>query len=147
MLRSQSKEEPDMPKTSSYTPEIAHKICERMIEGEDLVTICSDPEMPSRRTVYRWMDEFPEFDAQCARAREGLADFEAARIAKIAESCTPESAPADRVKLAALQWLASKRAPKKWGDKIEVEAKVETTNAPSEALTAFLAALEAKRGG
>ena len=137
--------EPDMPKTSSYTVEIAQKICERMVEGEDLVTICSDPEMPSRRTVYRWMDEFPDFDAQCARAREGLADFEAARISEIANKCTPESAPADRVKLAALQWLASKRAPKRWGDRIEVDAKVETTTGPSEALTAFLAALEAKK--
>jgi hypothetical protein len=136
-----------MPTSSSYTPEIAAKICERMIEGEDIVTICKDPEMPSRRTVYRWMDEHPAFNTQCARAREGLADFEAARIAKIAQDCTPESAPADRVKLAALQWLASKRAPKKWGDRVEIDAKIETTGATSEALMAFLAAVEAQKGG
>ena len=137
--------EPDMPKTSSYTPEIANKICERMIEGEDLVTICADADMPSRRTVYRWMDEFPDFDTQCARAREGLADFEASRISEIAKDCTPESAPADRVKLAALQWLASKRAPKRWGDRVEIDAKIETIGAASEALMAFLAAVEAKK--
>jgi len=136
-----------MPTSSSYTPEIAAKICERMIEGEDIVTICKDPEMPSRRTVYRWMDEHPEFDTQCARAREGLADFEAHKIAEIATKCTPGSAPADRVKLSALQWLASKRAPKKWGDRVEIDAKVETTVATSDALLAFLGALETKKGG
>lgn len=118
-----------------------------MIEGEDIVTICKDAEMPSRATVYRWMDERPAFEAQCARAREGLADFEAARIAKIAQDCTPESAPADRVKLAALQWLASKRSPKRWGDKIEIDAKVETTTGPSEALMAFLAAASKAKNG
>jgi hypothetical protein len=134
--------EPDMPKTSSYTEEIANRICERMIEGEDIVTICKDEEMPSRRTVYRWMDEHPEFDTQCARAREGLADFEAHKIAEIATKCTPESAPADRVKLSALQWLASKRAPKKWGEKMEVDAKVELTTNPTDSLFAFLAAVE-----
>jgi len=96
-----------MPKTSSYTEEIANRICERMIEGEDIVTICKDEEMPSRRTVYRWMDEHPEFDTQCARARVGLADFEANHLALFATICTPESAPADRVKLSVLLWLAS----------------------------------------
>ena len=136
-----------MSKKSTYTDEIANRICERMIEGEDIVTICKDAEMPSRATVYRWMDEHPAFEAQCARAREGLADFEAARIAKIAQDCTPESAPADRVKLAALQWLASKRSPKRWGDKIEIDAKVETSHAPSDALMAFLAAASKAKNG
>jgi len=136
-----------MPKTSSYTEEIANRICERMIEGEDIVTICKDSTMPSRATVYRWMDEHSDFEARCARAREGLADFEANQIAEIATNCTPESAPADRVKLSALQWLASKRAPKKWGDRVEIDAKIETTGATSEALMAFLAAVEAQKGG
>jgi hypothetical protein len=93
------------------------------------------------------MDEHPAFNTQCARAREGLADFEANQIALIATKCTPESAPADRVKLSALQWLASKRAPKKWGDRVEIDAKIETTGATSEALVAFLAAVEAQKGG
>jgi hypothetical protein len=134
-------------KKSTYTDEIANRICERMIEGEDIVTICKDAEMPSRATVYRWMDERPAFEAQCARAREGLADFEASRIAQIADNCTPESAPADRVRLAALQWLASKRSPKRWGDKIEIDAKVETSHAPSDALMAFLAAASKAKNG
>jgi hypothetical protein len=63
-------------------------------------------------------------------------------IGRIAESCTESNAQSSRVKLAALQWLAAKRSPKRWGDKIEVDAKVEVTNAPTENLMAFLAMAE-----
>ena len=42
--------------------------------------------------------------------------------------------------------LAGMLAPKNWGDKLEIDAKVETTGT-GEALTAFLAALEAKARG
>jgi len=125
-----------------FSQDIADKICERMIEGEDLVEICKDPAMPSRATVYRWMAEHPAFETQCARAREGLADFEANKIAKLAESCTELNAHSTKVKLSALQWLAAKRAPKRWGDKIELDAKVEVNSGPSEALMSFIAMAE-----
>ena len=45
----------------------------------------------------------------------------------------------------ARKWYASRVAPKKWGDKIEIDAKVENIGATSEALMAFLAAVEAKK--
>jgi hypothetical protein len=37
-----------------------------------------------------------------------------------AMACTPETAQADRVKISASQWRASKLAPKVYGDKSEV---------------------------
>jgi carboxylesterase type B len=37
-----------------------------------------------------------------------------------AMACTPETAQADRVKISAFQWRASKLAPKVYGDKSEV---------------------------
>jgi hypothetical protein len=125
-----------------FSQEVADIICERMIEGEDLVTICKDEGMPSRATVYRWMAENPAFETQCARAREGLADHDAHQIAQIAENCTEGTAQSSRVKLAALQWLAAKRSPKRWGDKIELDAKVEVTSGPTENLMSFLALIE-----
>jgi hypothetical protein len=125
-----------------FSQDIADQICERMIEGEDLVTICKDEGMPSRATVYRWMGENPAFEAQCARAREGLADHDASMIAEIARTTTKATAEGDRVRLAALQWLAAKRSPKRWGDKIELDAKVEVSSAPTDNLMAFLAMAE-----
>lgn len=40
-------------------------------------------------------------------------------ILKTAEACTPETAAADRVKISAYQWRASKLAPKKYGEKVQ----------------------------
>jgi hypothetical protein len=125
-----------------FSQDIADQICERMIEGEDIVTICKDPAMPSRATVYRWMAENSAFEAQCARAREGLADFEAHKIAQLAETCNENNAHSTKVKLSALQWLAAKRSPKRWGDKVEIDAKVEVSSGPTENLMAFLAMAE-----
>lgn len=43
------------------------------------------------------------------------------KILEVADNCTPESAPADRVKLAAYQWRAAKLKPKVYGDKVQTE--------------------------
>lgn len=120
-----------------YTEEIADQILELMVEGHDMVRACHELDI-ARSTVYRWMDENPDFKARCARAREALADYDAFRIAEISVNATAESAQADRVKLAALQWLAAKRAPKVYGDKIEIDAQVEVSRGPSEHLLEFL---------
>lgn len=110
-----------MGRPSSFSEEIADTICERMIEGEDLVEICSDPAMPGRSTVYRWMDDFPEFGTRCARAREGLAEYAEHRALKEAMQASSEEAAIARVRVSALQWRASKLAPKKYGDRVTQE--------------------------
>jgi len=135
------------PSPAKYTPahkrriefsdQMADQIIELMVDGHDLVKACHLLDI-SRMVVYRWMDEVPSFKTRCARAREALADYDAFRIAEIAEKATADSAQADRVKLAALQWLASKRAPKVYGDKIEIDATVEVNRGPSEQLLTFL---------
>lgn len=44
------------------------------------------------------------------------------KILATADSCTPESAAADRVKIAAYQWRAERLKPKAYGNKVGVEA-------------------------
>lgn len=106
---------------SAYNEEIADRICEAMVDGNDLVSICADPCMPHRSTVYRWLAANPDFATRVARAREGLADFLDWRIGQEADACTNENAQATRVKIWALQWRASKLAPKKYGIKVAQE--------------------------
>jgi uncharacterized NAD(P)/FAD-binding protein YdhS len=79
-----------------------------------------------------------------ARARDRQQEVFAAQVILIAD--TVKDAAIARNMMDARKWHASKVAPKKWGDKIEIDAKVETTGT-GEALTAFLAALEAKARG
>jgi hypothetical protein len=107
-----------MSRPSLYSAELADAICERLMEGQSLVQICNADDMPHRRTVCRWMAEDEAFATKCARAREFQADLMDDKILDTAEKCTPETAVADRVKIGAYQWRASKLAPKKYGDKL-----------------------------
>jgi hypothetical protein len=105
---------------SLYSEEMAERICEGLREGMSLVKICSADNMPGRATVMRWWEAHPDFEAKCARARVLQADLMDDKIIDLIEAITPESAPADRVRLAALTWRASKLAPKKYGDKVDL---------------------------
>lgn len=108
-----------MARPSSYSEEIAERICDGLMDGRSMRQICEDDGMPHRSTVLRWMAENEAFAAKCAHARELQADLMDDKILEVAEACTPASAPADKVKIAAYQWRASKLAPKKYGDKVQ----------------------------
>ena len=59
-----------MGRSTSYTPEIAQKILDRLSDGTPLLQICRDEGMPKRQTVHDWRKAHPEFAVQFARARE-----------------------------------------------------------------------------
>lgn len=130
---------------SSYTIEMAQKICEEIAAGRHLHLLCKEAWCPPERTVYSWLDSKEEFLQMYARARERQQEVFAAEVLLIADTETdPQRA---RNRMDARKWYASKVAPKRWGDKLEIDAKVDVNTGPSEALTAFLAAVEAKKGG
>lgn len=122
---------------SSYSQQIADKICERLTEGKSLRAICrEDEEMPAASTVCRWLAQIESFREQYARAREAQADALFDEILDIAD--TPqvgqksvskatglEITEADmiehrRLQVDARKWIAGKLAPKKYGDKVDV---------------------------
>ena len=99
--------------------------------------------MPSTSVVYRWLsdDEHKEFRDNYAQAREQQADLLADEIIEIADDSSGdvievngkvvmdhEFAARSRLRVDARKWKASKLAPKKYGDKIELggEIKIET---------------------
>lgn len=106
---------------SLYSEALADRICLEIIEGKSLVKICNAKDMPHRATVIRWLGDRPEFATRYARARETQADFMDDLILDVANASTSETAQADRVKIAAYQWRASKLLPKKYGDKRSLE--------------------------
>lgn len=119
---------------SDFSPEIANEICERLAKGESLRSITGadrDDFMPGQTTVYRWLEENEEFRKQYAHARERQADHYAEEIVDIADGrddwkpTDAEIAQAivrdpqrDRLRIDARKWVASKLAPKKYGDKV-----------------------------
>lgn len=124
-----------MGRPSDYTQEIADAICERLADGESLRKICQDEEMPNKSTVFRWLAANKEFCDQYAHAREAQADSLADEILDISDdgSCDTyvddngntrtdqEVIGRSRLRVDARKWLASKMAPKKYGDKVTQE--------------------------
>jgi hypothetical protein len=92
-----------------------------MIEaGMTLTSICNLPDMPHISTIYDWQDSFPEFAERYSHARNRQADTLASRV--IDEAMNSSDAPIGRLRMDALKWFASKMAPKKYGDKVEIES-------------------------
>lgn len=110
---------------TDYTKDTADKICEKISGGLSLRAICAEAGMPARGTVYRWLIENADFQDQYARARDKQADYFAEEIIEIADSVEAESAAVSKAKLQidARKWAASKIAPKKYGDKQEIDVK------------------------
>ena len=55
---------------SSLKEAAREALCERLADGESLVAICRDANMPSVRSVQTWMNDDADFAAQITRARE-----------------------------------------------------------------------------
>jgi hypothetical protein len=98
---------------SKFTQEIADQICDLMAAGSDMIDACDTLKL-NRRTVYRWMEDNPQFDAQCARARETLTDVRLKMIRdKITTAQEKGVDPALlRIQVAHEQWVAEKIAPR-----------------------------------
>lgn len=52
-----------------WTPEIETEICERLSAGTPLAVICRDEHMPSRSTVYEWLEKDTTLSGRFAGAR------------------------------------------------------------------------------
>jgi hypothetical protein len=104
---------------TKYSDKIAKRICDQLAEGKPLVVICADPSMPCTSTVRLWQQQRPEFSAVILDARDAGADALAGQVLVIAENRNGDVGR-DRLRIAARMWLASKLAPKRWGDKVEV---------------------------
>lgn len=121
-----------------YSPELAELICKRIATSRHgLRAICQADDIPSLTTIMRWLSEEDkaEFREQYARAREAQADLLAEEILQIADDGQNDSYIDDegkvridhdhiarsRLRVDARKWLASKLAPKKYGDRITAE--------------------------
>lgn len=76
--------------------------------------------MPAKSTVFGWLRKHEEFRNQYELAREERAESHADDIVDIADD--PSLDPNDkRVRIEARKWIASKLAPKRYGDRQQIE--------------------------
>jgi len=107
-----------------YTPELAHEICRRLLEGETLKVICRDDGMPSASTVRLWvLDDVEGFADLYARAR--LVGYHAMADDMLEIPDNPETDAAavnrDRLKVDTRKCLLAKALPKIYGEKLTTE--------------------------
>lgn len=147
-----------MGRPSSYTQEIADAICQGLMEGRSLRSVCEADYLPTCTTVFRWLQSNDVFREQYARARDVQAEVWADELQDIADDgtndfvevakkngtqivCDQENINRSRLRVDTRKWVISKILPKKYGDKLNIDAKVETSTMSDEELNDRILAL------
>ena len=122
----------------AYSPELADRVVERMIEGESLRKICARPDMPARRSIFHWLQNNDDFREKYEIARVLQCEFWAAEILDIADDACGDSTINDRgervvdhehinrarLRVDARKWLMSKLHPQRYGDRVTADVTV-----------------------
>lgn len=105
-----------------YTEELANELCRLLMDGWSLNRICKLEHMPSRQTFYDWFQKNKEFLDKYTHAREAQGDFSADYLTDIAEDIRNKDLTSDQGRVMAdiHKWVAARRAPRKYGDQINV---------------------------
>lgn len=105
---------------TDYTDDIAQEILALISEGYSLRKACLHVGKPLK-TVWAWMQKDEEFRNHYTRAKEESGDADQDKLDEIAEKVlTGEIDPqAARVAADIIKWSASKKKPKKYGDRIQ----------------------------
>ena len=120
---------------SDYNEGISALICELIANGQSLRSICEEEGKPSKRTVLMWLRTHEDFRTQYTRAREDQAEGFFEELIEIADDSSedvagelgmPNGVAVQRAKLRVetRKWAMVKLLPKKYGEKLDVNATV-----------------------
>lgn len=115
----------------SYTPELAKLVCGELAKGNSLRKVCQNEWCPEPSTIFGWIQDYPEFSKQYARAKEESADADLETIEELGDIAIQEAKDADpkaanavvsayKLKADNIKWGMSKKKPKKYGDKLDL---------------------------
>ena len=123
---------------TKYTQKLAEEICLQLAEGKSLRTVeVENPDFPSRRSIFRWLNKNEDFRHQYARAKEEAVEAMIEDIVDIADDGTNdymtitkgdteynvedrEVTNRSRLRVDTRKWIVSKLKPKKYGDKVDI---------------------------
>lgn len=120
--------------TTTYTPELAERICKLIADGKSIKTICDMEDMPCKRAVFSWLSKYPDFVKLYQIACEERAEAYVEEIIDIADDSSRdyvddgeggmrvdhEHIQRSRLRVDTRKWYAGKVKPKKYGDKIDL---------------------------
>jgi len=137
-----------MGRPSSYKPETAQRICSLIATSDRGLAriLAENPGLPNETTVYDWIRDNPEFAQWYAQARERQAEFIADQCFEIADDgqndwmekrgregeligwqLNGEHVQRSKLRIDARKWMAAKLAPKKYGDRQEIDLKAQVS--------------------
>lgn len=115
---------------SSYTQDLAERVCVLIAQGDSVAKIGEMDGMPDARTIFRWLasnaggdeDDPASFRQQYMRARASRADARFERLDEIMElvgkgKLDPAAA---RVMMDAIKWQSGKENAKRYGEKVQL---------------------------
>jgi hypothetical protein len=121
-----------------YSPELADRVIEHLVEGDSLRKICEMDGMPSRRSVFYWLKDNEDFRQRYEIARLMQIEYWAHEIIEIADDTSGdfiinergervvdhEHINRARLRVDARKWLMSKLHPQRYGDRVTADVTV-----------------------
>jgi hypothetical protein len=128
-----------MARATSYTDELGKAICDRIAEGETLISVTKDEGMPSLATVSRWLNDSKQADTEFFKlyttAREVQYIIREEEILEISDDGRRDYLETDdgvvvdhdhinraKLRVDSRKWLLSKLLPLRFGDRIAHQA-------------------------
>ena len=125
---------------TKYSQALVDKVCDGIIEGNSMRTVCKPDDMPAPSTIFLWLRTHKEFSEQYARACEERTEAMSEDILDIADDGTNDWVTVDtengsyeklngealqrsRLRVDTRKWLMSKMKPKKYGDKLDLSSE------------------------
>ena len=116
-----------MTKALELTSTITDQICQELMSGKPLTSICRNKDLPSLSTVNRWLSKHPSFAKQILQARRVGTQYYLDKMIEELETVSAKDVGIVREKLHHYRWLASKLLPSLYGDKQEVVQDTKVT--------------------
>lgn len=120
------------------------QICSWVAEGMTVRKIAEELGITAGRVIHI-VSANEEASKLYSRARDAASDIFEADIIEAAQGVTPNTAGADRVKIDALKWVAARRSPAKYSERIQQDhVSSDKSMSPAAAGAAVLEALARK---
>lgn len=129
---------------TTYTEELADRICAELACGNSMRTVCKAEDMPAMSTVFLWLRTHQSFSEQYAQAKAEAADALVEEMLDIADDATNdwmethgpdgeetgyklngEHVQRSKLRVDTRKWIASKLKPKKYGERLDLNHDVQ----------------------
>jgi hypothetical protein len=127
---------------TTFSEEVVCRICEAIAtSSKGLKALCeARDDLPSWQTVMAWLNRYPDFQEQYARAKQRQMELLAEEILEICDAPAGDTVQVQKARLQVetRKWIMSKLLPKKYGERIDVSGTVDKPPLPAHVIEARL---------